>query len=574
MDQEIPEISRDRVKSAPEPDIPNLMTSKPTARQLMPNLPNFPIPRKPLLLGLAFFLLLFVLLGLALGLPLYKTYQDGLKTYTLAKEIKAAAAAQDLPRMEKNIQATKNQLAQLNTDLQGLTWATPLPILGVYISDAQHFGRAGMAGLEAAEVMTKSLQPYADLLGFKGQGSFTGWTAEERIAKLVETLDKLTPQIDTVADKMEIVKNEIDFVDPQRYPETFKGKALRSQIVEFKSIVSLAGSLLKDARPLVKKAPDLLGAKNEVKYLILFQNDKELRPTGGFITAYAVFKVNKGKISLESSDDIYKLDDTVTKHVTPPDPISKYLNIYGWRLRDANFSPDYASSSKTFLDIYANSPKRTDVQGVIAVDTQTLVRMMDILGPINIYGTNFTTQKVPQCDCPMIVYELLKQAGQPRSYWTDDRKDMIGILLQAIMKKALDAPSQMNAALFQAALKLASEKHLIVYLLDPDAQKGVEVLGFAGQIKTYDGDYLHVNDANLGGAKANLYIQETVKDTVEITTAGANHSLTIEYRYPHGADNCSLERKEGLCLAGIYRDYLRLYLPLGTIVGSVRIAVF
>jgi hypothetical protein len=48
-----------------------------------------------------------------------------------------------------------------------------------------------------------------------------------------------------------------------------------------------------------------------------------------------------------------------------------------------------------------------------------------------------------------------------------------------------------------------------------------------------------------------------------VTSSGADTTLTIQYRYPHGADNCSLERKEGLCLAGIYRDYLRIYLPKG-----------
>jgi hypothetical protein len=106
-----------------------------------------------------------------------------------------------------------------------------------------------------------------------------------------------------------------------------------------------------------------------------------------------------------------------------------------------------------------------------------LVKLMDVLGPVNIYGTNFTTQKVPACDCPMVVYELLKQAGQPRNYWADNRKDMIGLLLQQIMKKAMDAPSEVNPLLFQTAMSMTQQKHILFYLVDPEAQKGVEALG-------------------------------------------------------------------------------------------------
>ena len=51
--------------------------------------------------------------------------------------------------------------------------------------------------------------------------------------------------------------------------------------------------LISSAKPLIKILPQVLGDPKEKKYLILFQNDKELRPTGGFITAYAIFSVDK-----------------------------------------------------------------------------------------------------------------------------------------------------------------------------------------------------------------------------------------------------------------------------------------
>ncbi len=540
--------------------------------------PSYPKSRrsfkKPLLiLGVVLLVLLLIggILGLLLGVPLSKTYADTQKTIASAREINTALKSQDIKKTSEAISKTQSLVKVVQADLRAIGWAKSLPVVGPYIADGEHGATAALHGLRAASIMTQAVEPYADLLGLEGQGTYVGGTAEDRLAKMVETFDKVTPQIDQVAVEIEAVKKELAFIDPNRYPEEFRGRLVRSQIVEAKNIVTGVDEILTQARPLVKHMPALLGSKGEAKYMILFQNDKELRPTGGFITAYAVFRIEKGKIALDAADDIYKLDDTVGKKVAPPDPIAKYLNVFSWRLRDSNFSPDFYNSMKAFEDIYASSSQKKKLDGILAVDTHLLVRMMDVLGPIKVYDTEFNTKIVPQCNCPMVVYELLKQAGTPRGYWVDNRKDMIGQLLSAMMKKALATPKQVYAPLFQAAIEEATQKHLLIYLHNEDAEKGIEVLNFAGRIKTNPGgDYLHINDANLGGAKSNLYVTQAVTDKVMIHDGGADVELTIDYKFPHGADNCSLERKEGLCLAGIYRDYLRVYLPLGASVKEVK----
>lgn len=514
--------------------------------------------------------ILVVILGLTVGLPLFKAYNDGRTFYKSALAIKDAAKTQDLAKTREAVLTAQKQLTKVQNDVALVGWTKILPFVGGYTNDLFALLDAGQKGLEAAQVTTQAVEPYADILGLKGQGTFTGGTTEERIAKVVETLDKISPQIDGIAEKLKGVRTSMDKINPDRYPENFQGKNIREQIVTAKETIDLVDNLMTEARPMVKQLPILLGSQGEKKYLVLFQNDKEIRPTGGFITAYAIFRVEKGKISLNSSDDIYKLDDTMTKHVTPPAPISKYLNVFGWRMRDANFSPDFYSSMKTFEDLYATTNSKEKFDGIVAMDTHVLVSLMNVLGPVSVYGTNFTTQKVAGCDCPMVIYELEKYADEPKNYERGSRKDIIGVVLQALMKKAMTGSKAVYGPLFQAGLTEAMQKHILVYLKNEDGQKGLEALNFAGRIKTFDGDYLHVNDANLGGAKANLYIVSKVTQEVNITDSGADEVLTLEYRYPHAADNCSLERKSGLCLAGIYRDYLRVYLPKGAVILEVK----
>lgn len=506
-------------------------------------------------------LVVAVVLGLAVGLPLYKTYQDAQKAYAQAKVLKDVAKEQDIAKITAALVTTQQELSLVQNDLKAVSWARILPFLGIYISDAAHGLNAAGYGLESAQILSRAIEPYADLLGLKGQGTFTGGTIEDRLAKMVDTLDKVTPQLDQVSARVLLAKGEIDQINPGRYPETFRGVKVREQLSTVRLLIDQVSNLLTQAKPLTAKLPYYLGAGGERKYLVIFQNDAEIRPTGGFMTAYAVFRIEKGRINIDTADDIYKLDDTITKHVAPPEAIKLYLREYDWKIRNANFSPDFATSMESFLSLYNSSPERKKIDGIIALDTHVLIKIMEVLGPVSAYGANFTTENIASCDCPQIIYELEKYADEPKAYERGSRKDIIGVLLQAMMQKAMQAPKNLWGPLFQAGLSEVDQKHILVYFLDAEAQKGIVALGAAGQIKAYDGDYLHINDANLGGAKSNLYITKSVKQEVATKSDGTETNLIIEYRHPRAADNCSLERKEGLCLSGIYRDYVRVYLP-------------
>jgi len=83
---------------------------------------------------------------------------------------------------------------------------------------------AGEHGLNAATLLVNSIAPYADLLGLKGQGSFVGGTAQQRIETAVKTIGKITPNIDSIASELALVRSEIDKVDPNHYPPIGVGK--------------------------------------------------------------------------------------------------------------------------------------------------------------------------------------------------------------------------------------------------------------------------------------------------------------------------------------------------------------
>lgn len=519
---------------------------------------------------------IFLLVCVVSLFPLLKVYKSAQATYAQAKNAWVAVKKQDIEGGLAGLESTKTSLAQTQKDLHAMAYAQFIPIFGWYYSDADHLIKAGFSGIDSARITLEAIKPYQDVLGLKGKSNFVQGTAEQRIQLAVTTLGKITPQIDNISGSLEGAKSEIDQVDPAHYPPIFALKKVHDELSTVKTVADAGVTLVNQARPLVKILPNLLGDQKDKKYLVIFQNNAELRPTGGFMTAYAVFRLSNGVVHVDEASDMYNLDNRVPSHPKAPEAILKYLpKVYTLNLRDANLSPDFVESMKTFQSLYNTIPGKTDVDGIIALDTHVLVSTIKILDD-EVYagGVRFTTATDQRCDCPQAIYTLESIADTPHSYdlrisnvaaINASRKDIIGTLLYAIMDKALkSSPKKYWGPLIQSLLAETSQKHVLFNLVNQDAQIGVEALNAAGRIKDFDGDYLHVNDTNFGGDKANLFVRESVEQDYSVAGDGTiSKTITIKYTNPYAPSDCNLERGN-LCLNGDYRDWLRIYVPKGS----------
>ncbi|MCL5020032.1 MAG: DUF4012 domain-containing protein [Patescibacteria group bacterium] len=523
--------------------------------------------RKTLLIIVSIIAFFGVLSVFFILLPAKNVYSSAMKTKMQAKKALDAIKNQNIELADTELKETKKDLAQTQKELNSLSYLKYVPIASGYYNDAEHLMNAGNDGLEIAGIVVDSVKPYADLLGLKGQGSFTGGSAEQRIQTAILTMGKVTPRIDDVAKYALEAKKEIDEVNPNHYPSFLGGNKIKNQLTQLKSITDQSVDFIDQARPLIKILPGLLGESKDKKYLVLFQNDKELRSTGGFITAYATFRVEKGVFHVEGSDDIYNLDNSVPKKPKAPRPILEYLpKVSTFNLRDSNISPDYVYSVNTFQDLFKQGGGKLDVDGVIALDTHVLVRTIKVLDDeVDAGGIKFTSKIDKRCDCPQVIYVLENEITRPVGYVKAARKDLLGTLLYAIMEKSLkSSPKLYWGPLFQEMANSVGEKHVLIYLTDKEAQKGVEALNAAGRIRDFDGDYLHINDTNFAGAKSNMYVKENVEENYQIGSDGSiTKTITINYKNPYPPSDCNLERG-GLCLNADLRNWLRVYVPKGS----------
>jgi len=199
-----------------------------------------------------------------------------------------------------------------------------------------------------------------------------------------------------------------------------------------------------------------------------------------------------------------------------------------------------------------------------------------VIGPIGVPGFgNFSTKTDPQCNCPQVIHELESFADvegpiiwdpvtgkiilRPKN--SDNRKKIIGPLMNSILANALGQPKEKLADLFQAGFTSLIEKHVLFYMYDTKTQNAVSDFGLGRTIKDYSGDYLHVNDANLGGRKSNLYATEEVLQDINVANDGSvTKTVTITYKNPQTQDGW---------LNSVLPTWVRVYVPKGsTLIAS------
>lgn len=523
-------------------------------------------------------LTVLLVIFLVLGFLFWRVYAQGRRVLTSARNVQAAFDEQDLVKVESEFQVTKTEVIRLQSIYKSVSWLKFVPYFGGFIEDGEHAINASAYASEVGEILVEAIAPYADIVGFKSneQTDKSEVTTQDKIDFVISTLPGIIPVADKLAEKADMARNEINEIEIERYPETLLGNRVREKVANAIDLANLGADFALGAKPLLEVSPYLLGVEEERRYLIIFQNDKELRPTGGFITAYTLATVNNGRFSPVASDDIYNLDSLYTPSVPAPEPVRKYLKgpyliSQYYRLRDMNWSPDFARSIELFTE-EAEKAGIEDIDGVIAVDTHLLVNILNVLGEIQVPGYGgYSNNIVEVCNCPQVVYELESFADlegpivwsenepgkivfAPPNY--DNRKKIIGPMMNTILADTLSLPTSKMPALFEAIARSFFEKHVMLYMFDSNVQGALESFGIAGRVKNYEGDYLMINDANLGGRKSNLYVTQEVEQDVDISADGqVIKTLTITYNNPMRHDGW---------LNSVLPNWVRVYVPQGS----------
>lgn len=310
---------------------------------------------------------------------------------------------------------------------------------------------------------------------------------------------------------------------------------------------------------LVRNLPDLLGEEKQKTYLILFQNNMELRATGGFIGSFALATFDKGQLLDLNVMDVYSADGQLKGHVEPPLPIKYYLGEANWFLRDANWDPDFSTSANQ-IEWFLDKELDRSVDGVIAVDLEVAKSILDQVGPVELPDFNQTIDSKN-------LYERVQYEVE-EDFFPGSRKkaNLLSALASAMMTKITNAENTDYVSLSKSLLNNLNQRHVQIFLHNREAANDLSDLGWAGELKQ---DVCSGNcatswfgevEANVGVNKANYFVTRQMALTSQLDKNGVKNSLAVDLTNSAPA---------ALGNAGKYKSYVRVVLPRGVDVGEV-----
>ncbi|HBQ51008.1 hypothetical protein A3B42_00805 [Candidatus Daviesbacteria bacterium RIFCSPLOWO2_01_FULL_38_10] len=361
--------------------------------------------------------------------------------------------------------------------------------------------------------------------------------------------------------RVELAKayEDLAYAEAQINDEEFLQRVPRFLLPRISSLKERLGQysgLVKRARAAAAILPEIVAMEGEKNYLILLQNNMELRPTGGFIGSFAVVNFQGGKLRTLKVNDVYVIDGQLSIHVEPPKEIKEDLGQVNWYLRDANWEPDFPTSAKQ-IEWFYTKETGDKVWGVITLDVSGMENLLSVLGPLDLPDYNETITQENLFERAVTHAEAGFFPG------SQAKKSFLTALVNQTLNKIFFSSGQNWPGIVSSMGKSLEEKHMLIYLDDPKLFSFVVSENWAGAMPRPSSkkealfqDFLSLNEANLGANKANYYLSRNYHlETVIGKDGEIRHRLKINYLNASPGD---------VWPAGKYKNRVRLYLPFGS----------
>lgn len=421
--------------------------------------------------------------------------------------------------------------------------ARKLLTIGTDFSDAgalyiEVFGRLQSLGNDlAAGDFAAAQKKYPDLTGY--------------LAVTLTSIEKATLRLEEAYQLM----NEL--------PENSFPPDIRVSFVKAKEQL---GRVLDISHRILELAPgmlDFLGQRYPRKYLILLQNQDEMRPTGGFIGSMIFVTLDNGWIKNLSFKDVYDFDGQLKEKIAPPKGLSRITKQFG--LRDANYWPDFPRSGQEILSLL-NKEKGPTVDGVIALNQNLILNLLDITGPVSVKNIKIPFSKDNFSILISYIVEAKINQEAPKQILSDFIPAFFEKLTKADPGRVLDT-----------VLLFIQNKNIVFYSPWPDMQSQAQEYGISGALERSDQneDYFLISETSNSGNKSDRYIDQHVEHETFISNGGKitdRASISRFHSFSREDETSMLNMVRSAGFDGI-PDYLKTILGKGENVSYMRIYV-
>ncbi|MEI6222295.1 MAG: DUF4012 domain-containing protein [bacterium] len=456
-------------------------------------------------------------------------YQWGKHSYTYVsanaldgqdqlKKAQAALQKRDFNQAVTSFVQAEDSFRKAKTTLEP---AKNLPInnpasSGYYLLDAgEHIASAG-------EKTCIGMGPVLDLVLSKEDDQGLTLTTGKFLKEIMVAFSTAETPLTQAVNDLEIADQNLKKVSLDSLDADQKKKVaeLQDKLPALKEILYLGSELS-------QFLPQLLGNTSEQKYMIAFQNNWELRPAGGFMSGFSMMVVKDAQKKEMYTKNVYDIDGQLNDHIDPPKPLAVSWPGYSWRMRDANWDPDYPSSA-AMIEWFYNRAVNESFDGIIAVDPTFMQYILSLTGPVTV---SYNGQNITVNTDNLVAITEEQQRNTPQG--TDPRKFLIN-LSSIVVEKILAIPKENWPTLLALITTSLQEKHIQINLRNPQAQALIERYNWAGKIEPTDDqtDFLMIIDGNTNGSKSCQLVKQEINVQTTIDTDGkVQNKVNIIYQH-------------------------------------------
>jgi len=429
-----------------------------------------------------------------------QVYLDLNAAKSAASKVESALKDQRVDDAKKQSSILTARAADAANGTSGPTWKAleHLPFVG---DDVRTIGRVSeVVDLIARRVIPPAIEA-ADVVqgdGVIGKGGAIDLKAIEQIAPDVRSARR---GVADAGDRLSAVRT------------TGNLRKISSAFGDLRKTVDDLSSMLDSADRALAVLPAMAGSSGPRRYLLVLQNNAEIRSSAGLPGVIVPLLADQGRI--ERGDPV-STSTAFPELVAPVLPLSAaeqalFGDFLGRHVTEANLTPDFPRTAEL---IAARWERDGDgqVDGVLMMDTVTLAYLLKATGPITVDGIRLTEDNAVQ---QLLADTYVRLAGK---YVAQDA------FFQAVADKVFSklTSGKVNAPnLLKALSKSASEGRLRVRSFDPREARVMADTEIAGTIADAESRAevgVYVNDVT--SAKMSIFLDYALNVTSSTCRSG------------------------------------------------------
>lgn len=265
--------------------------------------------------------------------------------------------------------------------------------------------------------------------------------------------------------------------------------------------------------------PPMLGTDRPRNYLLLVQNNAEVRATGGLPGVLAVLTVDKGKVRLTAQSSGSAMGAFSPPVHVDPDQTRIYSARLGTYISDVNLTPDFPTAAKAAKSMW-ETRHGTQIDGVVALDTVVLTHLLDASGPVSIAtdGELHSATGLPQRLTSANVVKTLLSDVYNELENNEQQDAYFAAVSRAVFEEFVSGATS-GKKVVDALLKSADEMRILVWSDHKDEQQILNKTTLSGSVTgaSVRGSAFGVFFNDGTGAKMDYHVKRTVRLARECT---------------------------------------------------------